>query len=230
MDKREIQSEMSSYIGRLLRENFGKGPAAVFVSIEGPYVTIYLKDFLAPMERVLVNQNNTKKVEETRDHLMKELIPEIKATWKATTGVDIESIYYDWSLMNRSGMLVAVLNTEDQVEESSTEYAQKNKVEEEVKIISKKAEKVPEIVNSFMLNDRTLIVKREGILVPIEKELIEFGNSEALRITKRHLEKRLLHHSSFEDILNVAIEDTFVDWDFHLDHSYIVFILKPKTS
>ncbi|ARI76057.1 DUF2294 domain-containing protein [Halobacillus mangrovi] len=227
MDKRSVQSEISSYIGKLLRDNFGKGPSSVFVSIEEPYITIYLKGFLAPMEKVLVNQNNTSKVEETRDLLMQELIPDIKATLRATAGIEVESLYYDWSLSNRSGMIVGIMNVKPMVDENNENYEQKQTVHDEIEKITRHAQKEPEMIRSFLLNDRTLIIEREGIFVAIEKEMIRLGFHEQLKIAKRHLEKRLLHLSSFESILQTRIEDVFLDWDFNLDRSYIIFIFKP---
>lgn len=228
MDKRSIQSEMSSYIGKLFRDNFGKGPASVFVSLEEPYVTIYMKDFLAPMERVLVGQENNDKVEETRDLLMGELIPDIKATFRATAGIELDSLYYDWSLSNRSGVMIGVLSTSQNMNEEPQTYPNQDQFHQEIDKVSVKAEKSPEAINSYLLNDRTLLVERTGILVAIEKEMIRMGFSDHLRVSKRHLEKRLLNHAPFEQILNTNIEDIFVDWDFSKDRSYILFILKPS--
>ncbi|RWZ58964.1 DUF2294 family protein [Halobacillus fulvus] len=230
MDKKAVQSELSSYIGKLFRDNFGKGPSAVFVSVEEPFVTIYLKDFLAPMERVLVGQKNDQKVDETRDLLMQELIPDIKANFRAVAGIEIEDLYYDWSLSHRTGMLIGVLDTEISGEQTIQDHKGKEALHQEVQKVSQQAEKAPESIRSFELNDRTLIVERKGILVPIEKEMLRLGFSDQLRITKRHLEKRLLHLASFEQILGTKLEDIFVDWDLVRDKSYIVLIKKPRDS
>ncbi|MCP3031904.1 DUF2294 domain-containing protein [Halobacillus sp. A1] len=230
MEKNSVHAEIASYTGKLFRDNFGKGPSSVYVSIEHPFITIYLSDFLAPMERVLVGQKNFMKVEETRDFLMQELLPEIKATLRVTADIDVENIYYDWSLRNKSGILVAVIkeeNSEKQIGDLS-DYPKKDEVHNEIIRVSKLAEKAPEKVESIYLNSRTLLVDRKGILVRIEKELINSGFSEQLRLSKRQLEKRLLDPTVFETILGTQIQDIFVDWDFSLDKSYIIFILKPK--
>ncbi|QAS53290.1 Na-translocating system protein MpsC family protein [Halobacillus litoralis] len=225
MDKQSVQSEMSSYVGKLLRDHFGKGPSSVFVSLEAPYLTIYLKDFLAPMERVLVGQKNHNKVEETRDLMMRELIPDIKATFRASVGIEVESIYYDWSFPNKSGILIGIVKS-DQQSPNLKSYDPGSTLYEEVEKVSEQAEKAPESINSYLLNDRTLLIVRSGILVAIEKELIDSGYEEPLKISKRRLEKRLLSRASFEKILGKPIEDTFVDWDFQNDRSYIVFLLR----
>ncbi len=58
INEKNIYSRISSFTGRLLREKFGKGPTSVFVAINNPYITIYLRDFLAPIERVLFEKGS----------------------------------------------------------------------------------------------------------------------------------------------------------------------------
>ncbi|CDQ18815.1 DUF2294 domain-containing protein [Halobacillus karajensis] len=227
MEKRSIQSEMSSYVGKQLRDHFGKGPSSVFVSIEGAFLTIYVKDFLAPMERVLVGQENDKKVEETRDLLMKELIPDIKASFRAIAGIHLDTLYYDWSLSNRTGVIIGLIEDGEREDGASASYKNQEKVHEEVARMSWKAEKTPLSIQSFLLNERTLLVERTGILVAIEKELINSGYEQPLKLSKRKLEKRLLHIPTLEKVLEKKVEDAFLDWDFNKDRSYLVLILKP---
>lgn len=229
MERKSNEAEIASYVGKLLRDNFGKGPSSVYVSIQEPYMTIYFRDFLAPMERVLVDQKEDMRVEETRDLLIQGLLPEIKASIRVMTGVEIESFYHDWSLQNRSGVIVGVMNNINEKEGKALPvYDKKERVHEEIIRVSMLAEKAPEKVDSCMLNDRTLVVLRDGILVRIEKELIRDGFEEQLKLSKRRLEKSLLHDQQFESILSTKVEDIFVDWDFNLDKSYITLILKPN--
>ncbi len=230
LDERAVYKEMASFTGKLFRDNFGKGPASVYVSIEKPFVTIYLRDFLTPMEQVLVRKKNHLKVEETRDLLMQELIPEIKAKLLETASIQVDKMYYDWSLKDRSGIVFGVIkpNNKEEKFDSYPDYSQKKAVHDEVIRVSKKAEKVPDKVESLYLNDRTLVVERKGVLVEIEKELIRSGFREQLRLSKRRLEKRLLEKQVSEGILNTPVTDIFVDWDFDEDRSYIIYILKPN--
>ncbi len=229
MERKSNEAEIASYVGKLLRDNFGKGPASVYVSIQEPYMTIYFRDFLAPMERVLVDQKEDMRVEETRDLLMQGLIPEIKASIRVMADLEIESFYHDWSLHNRSGIIIGVMKEVNSFEGRELEgYKEKEQVHDEIIRVSKLAEKAPENVDSCKLNDRTLVVLRDGILVRIEKELIRDGFEEELKLTKRRLEKGLLHDHQFESILSAKVEDIFVDWDFNLDKSYIIIIMKPN--
>ncbi|WP_257349868.1 DUF2294 domain-containing protein [Pseudalkalibacillus decolorationis] len=223
IEKQSIQSEIASFIGKMLRDNFGKGPGSVYVSIADPFVTIYVKGFLSPMERVLMG-NQKKQVEKTRDLLMESLGNEMKAYMKSATDIDIEEFYYDWSLEDQSGIFMGVgpLKTE------FPSYMGQNLVHDEIAHMSKLAEKSPDVVESFLINSRTLIIRRDEILVQIEKEFISSGYEEILRLTKRSLEKRLLSESRLESILNVEIADVFIDWDFDSDKSYVVLILNPN--
>lgn len=230
MEKNSVQAEIASYIGKLLRDNFGKGPSSVYVSLKKPFITIHLRDFLAPMERVLLSQGETMKVEETRDLLMQELIPGIKVTLKVIASLEVKELYYDWSLHNRSGILVGVLENEEDEDNALENYTEKEAVHNDIMRISRQAEKLPEFVDSCFLNERTLLVIRTGILVRIEKELIKTGFEEHLKLTKRQLEKGLLHAGDFENILQKSVVDIFVDWDFKLDKSYIIFILQPNNN
>lgn len=227
MQKNTAEAEIANYTGKLLRENFGKGPGSVYVSIKEPLITIYLKEFLAPMEKVLLKQSSNLKVEETRDVLMNELIPDIKAALRNILKTEVESVFYDWSLDNRSGIIFTTLNQENPV--SLNDYSGKDAIHEEIDRISIQAERPPEEIESSMLNPRTLAIVRKGILVDIEKELISNGFIEELKLSKRKLEKRLLNNPQFKNLINGRIEDIFVDWDFELDRGYTIIISKPDT-
>lgn len=228
MGIKKSQLELASSIGKILRDHFGKGPESIFVTMSRPYVTIYLRNFLTPMEQALIDEKHELTVEETRDKLMHRLTPELKELIKNVSGMEITEFYYDWTLANASGIFVGI-GAEDAFPPDFS-YPGSIKVELEVSNVSKIAEKAPSQIFSHQLNDRTLIVIRKGILVEIEKMLIELGFEEPLTISKRKLEKGLLYQRKelFEEYLDVQIDDIFVNWDFILDKSTIVFILNPN--
>nr|WP_263326812.1 DUF2294 domain-containing protein [Neobacillus sp. Marseille-Q6967] len=222
-------AELSNFISKILRENFGKGPESVHVSLGSTFITIYIRNFLSPTERVLLAQNQVETVQQTRDLVMQTLIPEIKAYIKIVTGMEIREFYYDWGLHNKSAMFTGICSDSSSVElPVKEEYSGKEEIHKEIIGISREAEKKPAEVYSCQLNPRTLLVIRNGILVSIEKQLIRQGMREELKLAKRTLEKRLLHNNGhFEIILNTKVNDIFVDWDFDLDKSVIVFIMNP---
>ncbi|MFE8701485.1 Na-translocating system protein MpsC family protein [Cytobacillus sp. FJAT-54145] len=227
MDIKKVQTDLASYIGRSLRENFGKGPESVFVSINQGYITVYLRNFTSPTENILLSKDQDGMVQKTRDMLMQTLIPEFKAYIRVLTELDVREFYYDWNLHNRSGMFVCIASPPEQIIDN--QFHGKSEFNNEIISVSIQAQKAPEEITSYLLNNRTLVAIRNGILVSIEKELIRLGSSETLKLAKRNLEKRLLHNNDhFEKILNTKIKDIFVDWDFTLDKSVITFILSPK--
>ncbi len=161
---------------------------------------------------------------------MKSLIPEMKAYTSLVAGMNLREFYYDWGLHNHSGVFVGIESDEGNLETIRQEgYFGKEELHQEISNISHQVEKVPEDLYSCMINDRTLLVIRNGILIRIEKELIRLGNEETLKLAKRNLEKRHLHNNyHFERILHTKIIDVFADWDFQLDKSVFVFVLNPS--
>ncbi|CAN7651645.1 Na-translocating system protein MpsC family protein [Paenibacillus sp. LjRoot56] len=228
--EKQTNYEIAGHVGRLLREAFGKGPESIFVSINRPFVVIYLRSFLSPTERILLKQDQIFSIQNTRDLVMKSLIPEIKAYLLLLAGMQIREFYYDWGLHNHSGVMVGIETDDDSLQAGLQErYTGKEELHKEIDTISFQVQKRPEELHSCMINERTLLVIRNGILISIEKELIRIGHEESLKLAKRNLEKNHLHNNShFTDILKSQVIDVFVDWDFHLDKSVIAFILNPS--
>lgn len=228
MNQVKHQTEIASYIGRLLRDNFGKGPDSVYVSIGHPFIVVYIRNLMSPTERVLMAQQQETLLQITRDTVMQTLIPDIKASIRHVAGMEVKEFYYDWNLHNKSAVFVLTCIDLNVVAESvSVDYPHKKELHQEISNLSIQSEKPPVEILSYLINPRTLVVIRNGILVAIEKQLIRLGQEEQLRIAKRALEKSLLHNNHFESVLNSKITDSFVDWDFELDRSLIIFILTP---
>ncbi|MGD6854073.1 Na-translocating system protein MpsC family protein [Bacillus infantis] len=232
MEIKAQQTKLSNNFGKLLREKFGKGPEAIYVTVSKPYVLIYISGFISATEQVLLDQGQDLTVLTTREYLMKSLDPEMRGQIKAITDIDIQHMYYDWNLDRQTGVFVGVgPSIVAEGKDLDSDYKGKKKVHEEIISISRQAEKAPDRVESYMLGSRTLVVIREGILVPIEKQLIALGFVETLRVAKRQLEGELLSNDiHFSAIMEAGIQDVFVDWNFELDNSVISFILKPNDA
>ncbi|MFE5322337.1 Na-translocating system protein MpsC family protein [Paenibacillus sp. NPDC056579] len=230
MEPKTVQSELASHVGRLLRESFGKGPQSIFVSIRRPFVVFHFRGLLSPTEKILLEQDQVIPIQNTRDLLMKSLIPEIRAYTSLIAGIHFREFYYDWGLHNLSGVFVGIESDEDSLQAIKQEgYPGKEELHREINDISHLVQKTPEETYSCMLNGRMLLVIRNGILISIEKELIRHGFEGNLKVAKRSLEKSHLHNNNhLEPILKTKIVDTFVDWDFQFDKSVIVFVLNPN--
>lgn len=228
-EEKMLHAEISSYISTLLRTNFGKGPTSVYVSVNRPYITVHFRGFMAPMEAILMKQNESKRILETRDLMMNNLRHEIKLQFLKIADLDVKDIYADWDLENKTGMIIAILDEKPSAKFEWPDSVNQKVFEEKIDLASLKAEKIPEKTESFWLNDRTILVKRSGILVRIEKELIRNGFIEELKVTKRPLERQVMREVQMESVLKRTVSEIFVDWNFDEDISYIAFMLEPKS-
>lgn len=229
MEIKKKQFELAGFIGKLLRDNFGKGPESVFVTISPPFIFVSIQNFISPVEEALLKQEELNTVQNTREILMQTLGGEIRAYMKIITGMEIQEFYYDWNLINKSGAIIAVTSQSlSEKPASLPDYPHKEELQQKVIEISHEVQKVPEGISSWRISDRILLVIREGILVRIEKELIKQGYSKILKTTKRVLEKTYLHNNEIEQILGVKVEDIFVDWDFSRDKSIFALTLTPE--
>ena len=226
--EKTIQSEIGGYISTLLRNHFGKGPTSVFVTIKKPYIIIHLRGFIAPMETVLLKKQEWKRVLETRDLLINELKGEIEENLRRIANLNIREFYADWNLESEAGMLIGVMPDDVQQEDFEwPNHIDKEALESKVANASEKAERNPGSIESYWLNDRTLLVKRNKILVGIENALIAEGYTEILKLAKRPLERSLLYAAQPEKTLGRPVTEIFLDWNFSDDIGYIVFMMEP---
>jgi uncharacterized protein YbcI len=232
MEKTRFEKDLSGFIGRLLRDHFGRGPGNVICTAAGPYIITHISNFLSPMEKSLMASDQSVYVEKTRDLMMETLIKDISSYIEVNVNGHVEEFYYDWELEAKTGMIIAVLSCPEQDSPlpAPNNYLNCEQVHKDIISISTEAQKPPEETYSIMLNPRTLLIIRKGIFISIEKELLEFGFHENLKIAKRNLEKRLINQykSDFEHYLQAKLDDFFVDWNFEHDKSYILFNLVPQ--
>ncbi|NHN31783.1 DUF2294 domain-containing protein [Paenibacillus agricola] len=225
MENKEIISQLSSYIGKLLRERFGKGPESIHISLDSRCVTLQLHNFIGPVEKLLLEQQKVEAFRDTRVLVMESLIPELSRFIEQTIGHEIEDMYYDWDLETHSGIVVGLFKSAAGHEEDA--YANKHAIHERIRKVTKDCEKMPDDVHSFWASPKTLVIIREGLLVLIEKQLVELGYESTLRIAKRILEK--LHFAKdvqIEAILDRTISGMYLDWKFDKDKSILVYTFK----
>lgn len=227
--EKTIEAEVSAYMSSLLRTHFGKGPASVVVEVHKPFVIIHLHEFLEPTEKVLMAQNEATRIQEVRDLLMAELNDEIKLDLLRSTDLDIKEIYADWNLEHKTGLLILALTEVDN--EQVSEWPRgidKNAFYQELIETSKKSQKEPEKTDVFWVTEETVLIRRTGILVEIEKELIKNNFAAVLKLAKRKLESKFIYSSSLQRVLRRNIIEVFTDWDFENDVGYIVLVIEPE--
>lgn len=225
----QIQSEISGYISNLFRTHFGKGPTAVYVTIEDSFITIHFRGFLAAMEKNQVNQNEMQRVLITRDLIISDLEPEITRTIETVTGNHIKEFYTDWDFEKETGLMVGIIDGElNGLHLKLPSTVDERAIRGYINRASEKAQKIPEQVNVYWLNDRTILVRRSGILLEIEKEMIKDGLTDELKLNRRQLERRAFKEIQPENALESRIEETFLYWNFEKDLGYVVFRLAQE--
>ncbi|WKA59292.1 Na-translocating system protein MpsC family protein [Planococcus shenhongbingii] len=226
-----VQTEIEGFISSFFESQFGESPSSVNAAIRNPFIAIHLIGFSLPSEKLLLKRMEAKRVGQTRDLLLNSVKMELFQELAAITGYDVKEIYADWNFEKESGLLIVVLDAEtDPVSFIYPEGVNKEALHEIVIKISKITQKAPETIESYWLNDITVVVERRGIMVDIEKELIKNGVIEELRVAKRPLEHRVMEFFKLEPVLKQEINDLFVDWNFVADKAYMVFILEAKPN
>jgi uncharacterized protein YbcI len=178
------------------------------------------------MEDVMLQHGQNKYVDHARNVIITHLLDEIKGVIQLTFDVDVEEYYHDWNFPNNSGILMFVLDSE--VGQRIKPDIDLQRLESEVGRISLLVEKVPDKIHTWPISSSIFIIERSGILIQIEKALIDKGFENELRFTKDELEKSYFHrYGRFEDIFHKSVRDIFIDWNFKEDKSLMAFILNP---
>ncbi|PRO66568.1 Na-translocating system protein MpsC family protein [Alkalicoccus urumqiensis] len=220
------EAEVSGFMTSLLRRHFGRGPQAVYVTIAPPYMTVQLRGFLTPMEEGLLRQGDKRRVMQTRDVVMDELRPHIVEELRQAADLELKELYMDWDLDTENAMLIGVLDTEDVREAEWPADIHRDMLVKALSDASEKAEKRPERVDLHMLSDRIILAERHQILVRIEKQLIQNGVVEELKLAKRPIERQVLKEVPLQRAVSRKIEHYFVEWNFDTDKGFVVLVLE----
>ena len=230
-----IQDELkkiSSYVSKLLRQKFGRGPEACYASAGSRFLVVTVRGFLSPMEEVLLQHDKEDSVDRTRSIIVSSMLPELKGVISVSLGIEVDRFYHDWNYSNNAGVVIAVFEKELPFS-TSVDNAPLHKTidiaafREEVNRISGYVQKAPEGLEVHAIGPKLFVIMRLGILIPIEKALLERGFDRELRIAKDQLEKQLFQQSPvFAQLLGGTLENVFVDWNFAADEGIVCFQLK----
>lgn len=224
--EKTVESIISGFTATILREHFGKGPSSVHVIIYKSFICIQVRDFLAPMERILLEQNEKNRVLKTRDLMMLDLMAEFKKHFWKQADLDVMELYADWNLDDYSGMILGVLEEPKSHKLRWPEEVDEQVLRHEVIRLSIEGQKEPKETNFYWLSERTLLIERIGIFTLLEKELIKSEFQEPLKLTKRPLEYMLFAESKVSAIVKRPLTGIYVDWDFEEDKGYALLSFK----
>jgi uncharacterized protein YbcI len=223
----EQQKQIGSYLGRVLRDHFGKGPESVYVSVDPCCIVMHIRKFLSPIEKVMLDQRDKSAVEELRETMMAKMLPEIEHYISTLLDIEGWEFYFDWNIENKSGVITAFHPDKLKEKQEKNRTPRQEDIKQAIQRVSEEVGKSPDEITVHPVNERTMLAVRTGGLILIEKELIRTGHLDILKSTKRLLEKEELYKEKFDSIFGTTVRDIFVDWDFDRDRSLVVFITDP---
>lgn len=227
--------DISSLTSKLLRKNFGRGPESCYAFANQRFLVFYIRGFLSPMESILLESGNTDQVDTSRSIVMKNILNQLKGILEIEFEQDVHDFYHDWNYPQNTGMITVVFEADIITNDNNTVSGEGSTnfklLLEEVGRISTLVQKMPEKIDVYQITPKIYLIKREGILVQIEKALIKKGYDQTLIVTKDELEKSYFHRNGhFEDIFRLPVADIFVDWNLNEDNSMMCFVLKSFST
>lgn len=227
--ERSIETEIGGFISTLLRKHFGKGPTSIYVTVNRPYISMHFRGFSTTMEKILLKQNEWKRVLETRNLLADELKPIMRRQLKEIAGWEIKEFYVDWNLVLETGTFLAIADELPIPDEFPWPAdIEKDAFEHKLQQVCDTLQRDRQQTEIYWLNDRTLLMKWSGVLTEIEKALIRDGHQEILKFTKRPLERSMLENAGFESVLDRRIQEVFLDWNYESNLGYAILVLLGK--
>lgn len=218
--------DISSLLSKLLRKSFGRGPQSCHAFAKSSFLVFYIRGFISPMESVLIQSTGIESIKISRNIIMKKILTELKGILELEFQQDVGSLYHDWNYLNNTGMITVVFEKEVPSFESDVEFAEYDDFIKEIERLSILIQKKPDKIKAFQITPKLYLVKRYGILVPIEKAMIHNGYEQELLVTRDKLEKSFFHrHGHFEEIFKKPVADIFVDWNIKDDRSLTYFFL-----
>ncbi|MDR4887939.1 Na-translocating system protein MpsC family protein [Fredinandcohnia sp. QZ13] len=222
--KQEELTHISSYVSKLIKSKFGKGPETCFTSISDQYIVIHIKKFMTKIEHELVKKEDFATAGEIRTRITEELLDPIQETLGEICDNPITNLYQDWNFQKNSGVLLAVVNSEQQRKvENSLEFMLLRK---EISKQSEFYQYQPYEQSLTKIGEKIYIIRTAGYILPIERILIEKG-MHILKERENNIRKK--YHANrhrFNKIINNEIHDIFMIWDYDKDENYKIFYCK----
>ncbi len=217
-------------ISTLFEENFGKLPDTVRVSANEKCLIIRLEGFLGDTVKTMISENSYGALSSTRELIVGYMLSRLGDTLQTEFDLSAAHFYYDWHDEDLS-CIISVILREDEHYALDDHYAEKEKIHDQIRELTARVEKVPHKLHSFWVENDYLVVIRRGLLIDLEKALLEDGHEEALRRAKRKVEKyQLAENARVSDIIGRKLEGVYLDWAFEADSSMLVYAFESAKS
>ncbi|MDO3411800.1 hypothetical protein QWJ34_18710 [Saccharibacillus sp. CPCC 101409] len=212
------------YAETLCRSQFGKIPQSVELKVDKRCIVFVLDGLIAEGDDRLPEDPD-----ELYTHLYilldQFIFPPLRRKVEKELG-KIAYTFIDWKSENNQAMISAFFtpNVYEPVEDI---YPGKAELHLQISRITEEVQKEPAAVESFWLDDDTVMVIRRGLLFSLEKQIVKKGFNSALRVSKRELElDRFYENLKISDLFGRKLDAAFLDWAFDDDISLLALKLE----
>ncbi|WP_100405816.1 Na-translocating system protein MpsC family protein [Bacillus solitudinis] len=223
--RQENLTYLSSYLSKIIKRNFGKGPETCFTFLQGHYLLVHIRHFMTPAEEVLMENNELRLAKTFRSTILHAVINEFKIEIEKLLNKNFEPCISDWNYYSNTGLLMFVENSIEV--EQNVEYRMKERLAQLIGQLCTNFHKVPERIECFNVHNSICIIECEGVLTEVEHILHE---NNCLDILTERTERLKLHYlkykDSFEKVFSRSVEDVYIMWDHVKNKKYIAFYLK----
>ncbi|MFC0471122.1 Na-translocating system protein MpsC family protein [Halalkalibacter kiskunsagensis] len=213
---------LSSYICKVMKKMFGKGPESCTIASENNLVIAKVQQFITPAEEVLLNRNELSLALKFRTTLLKAFFEETQEELSTMTDLVLDSFYHDWDYETNHGLLIFAAGQSFSVDDNNEGDVFTSALRDQVKLISSKVHSEPNFVNLRIVHPTIYIVECVGGLVEQEQknEIFLVEKSQEIRKNYKRFSKEL------ESTFNCLIQNLFITWSYAKDKYYLVIYLK----
>ncbi|MFT4413852.1 Na-translocating system protein MpsC family protein [Fredinandcohnia humi] len=224
--KQEELTYISSFVSKLIKTKFGKGPETCFTTVSDNYIVIHVKKFMTQIEDELINKEEIKAAQNIRTLLTVDLFHPLQEMLQSLLHVSILQVHQDWNFASNTGVILLFLGDKrggEERENALTFELLKNEVIKR----SEFALYQPKTLDIKKISSEIYIIRSTGFLLPIEKSILTKGYQYLLEEREREIrENYQKNRNRFERILLKDIEDIFMIWNYQDDVTYTVIYCK----
>lgn len=220
-------TQLSTWLSKLLKKRFGKGPETCHMSVQGDRLLIYIRQYMTPVEDVMKKSGRLELAHQVRAVVIDKVYEEFVEAASDMMGVKLDRYYHDWDYNRNAGILMLEQETSTGGSIDREEASLKSRLFKQMMQVGSLVHKPPHSMNLLRFGSNVLVVECLGVLLHIERVLADQGDPKLLY--ERSMEIKdcyLSHKDGFERAMGREIEGLFKLWDFKRDRSYTFFYLK----
>ena len=204
-------TSLSSYISKVLKLKFGKGPETCFATKKNNIVIVRIYNFKTPMEDVLCQNSEAVLALKVRSVLISSIFDEIKTDLSMLVSLPIESCYHDWDFNSNQGILLFVAGSGLELETTQVNEGFEFKLCQTVQSISENIHKRPKAVKILNASSTICVAESNDVLITTENLLYSSGYQDILlehsHETRNHYNQ---FKAEFEEVMRARIGQFFL--------------------